>query len=399
MFVRFAHHGKEGLRGMAKGTKIVINALQYRPNGSGIAVNLRELFGPFTRLTEHKCQIVLPKGSPVFPCDPRTEVIEAPCTYDQGIRRILFQTFRLGRYCKPDATATETILLTIDSKVPFFLPKSCKVVPLITDLAVFRMAETYKKSRVLLWRLQYRYLCKRADRFLAISEFTKSEITKILGIPPEKIDIIPCAASDTIQRVTDETVIKSLRARYNLPEHYILFVGNFNPRKNLERLIRAFDILKGNCDAGQANPIPHHLVIAGGQGWKFNADEALKNITRKEDIHFIGYVPDEDMPALYSAADLFAFPTLYEGFGIPVIEAQRCGTPVLTSNISALPDTGGEGAVYADPYDAEDIAEGISRVLADETLRTSLIEKGHENAKRFLWEASALKLNEIIKNL
>lgn len=378
---------------MSKETKIVINALQYRPNGSGIAVNLRELFGPFTEVTHYRCRIVLPKGSPVFPRDPRTEVIEAPCTYDQGIRRILFQSFRLGRYCK------DSILLTLDSKIPFFLPKNCKVIPLITDLAVFRMGEAYKKSRVLLWRGQYRYLRKRADRFLAISEFTKCEMTDILGIPPEKIDIIPCAATSNFRRVTDAKTLESLRQRYNLPEKYILFVGNFNPRKNLERLIRAFDILKGNCDAGQANPISHHLVIAGGQGWKFNADEALKNITHKEDIHFIGYVPDEDMPALYSAADLFAFPTLYEGFGIPVIEAQQCGTPVLTSNISALPDTGGEGAVYADPYDAEDIARGMGKLLTDEDLREEIIRKGHENKTRFDWVNSAGKLSRVIDNI
>ena len=119
----------------------------------------------------------------------------------------------------------------------------------------------------------------------------------------------------------------------------------------------------------------------------------------KEAVHFLGYVPDEDMPALYSAADMFAFPTLYEGFGIPVIEAQRCGTPVLTSNVSALPEVGGDGAAYVDPYDVKDITQGMKELLQNKERRHNLIELGSINAERFSWEASARKLNEIVEGL
>lgn len=368
--------------------KIVINALQYRPEGSGIAVNLRELFGPFTKLTKQGCLLVLPKDSPAFPCSGATVCIEAPCTYDEGFGRIWYQSFTLGRRnCK------DSVLLTIDSKIPLLLPGSCLVVPLITDLAVFRMPESYQRSRVLLWRLQYRYLCRRADRFLAISEFTKQEMTAILGIAPERIDVIPCAAPEGIRRVKDRNTLTALRAKYKLPEHYVLFVGNFNPRKNLLRLMEAFDLVK------QETNLPHELVIAGGQGWRFDAAEALKGVVAKDAVHFIGYVPDEDMPALYSAAELFVFPTLYEGFGIPVIEAQRCGTPVLTSNVSALPEVGGDGAAYVDPYDVKDIAQGMKELLQNEERKQNLIELGSINAERFSWEASAGKLNEIVEGL
>lgn len=117
----------------------------------------------------------------------------------------------------------------------------------------------------------------------------------------------------------------------------------------------------------------------------------------KEAVHFLGYVPDGDMPALYSAADMFAFPTLYEGFGIPVIEAQRCGAPVLTSNVSALPEVGGDAAIYVDPYDVPDIARGMAELLMDRARREELVHKRYENAKRFSWEASAKKLNDIIE--
>ena len=242
--------------------RIVINALQYRANGSGISVYIRELFSRFLEQTNNRCTIIVPKNCIVFPCGKDTEIIEAPCSYEEGIKRVFFQSFQLGRkkYVK------DSILLTVDSKIPLILPKSCRLIPIITDLAIFRMPEVYQKSRVFLWRLQYRFLCKRAKHFLAISEFTKEEMEDILHIPSEKIDVVPCAANKEIHRVTDKEEINHLRKEYILPEHYILFVGNYNPRKNLKRLIRAFDRLKQETD------LPHELVIAGGQGWMFNAE-------------------------------------------------------------------------------------------------------------------------------
>jgi glycosyltransferase involved in cell wall biosynthesis len=215
----------------------------------------------------------------------------------------------------------------------------------------------------------------------------------ILGIPREKIDIIPSAASADMKEIVDKTILEDVRQKYGLPANYILFVGNFNPRKNLERLIRAFDLLK------EQTSTKHELVIAGGAGWKFNAESALRSIRHKGDIHFLDYIADLDMPALYSAADLFVFPTLYEGFGLPIIEAQLCGTPVLTSNISAMPEVGGEGALYVSPYDVAAIADYMEKVLADNTLRSKIVCKGFENAKRFSWEESARKLDCIVERI
>ena len=367
--------------------KVVINALQYKKNSSGIGLMIRDLFSSYTRVTRRHCQIVLLHDSPYLPASPAAEVIRVPWSHRQHLRRMFFQTFQLGRkYCK------NAILLTTDSKVPFFLPKSCFLVPLVTDLAVYRLRETYQMSRVVWWRLQYRYVCRRAKVFLAISEFTKQEMTEILHIPPEKIKVVPCACSPEMEPIMDTVRLTNLREKYHLPEHFVLFVGNFNPRKNLERLIRAFDRAK-------ENGIPHQLVIAGEQGWKFNRDKAVQGINHSKDIRFTGYVPDENMPALYSAADLFVFPSLYEGFGIPVLEAQACGTPVLTSNGSALPEVGGEGAVFVDPYDIDDISGGMLRVLQSPRLAASLREKGLQNVQRFSWEASARRLDEIVESL
>lgn len=366
--------------------KIVVNALQYKPNSSGIGVLIRDLFGPLTHVTGRECLVVLSKDSPDFSADAGTELIRSPWEKGQGLRRMFFQSFLMGRrYCR------DTVLLTADSKTPLFLPKSCVLVPLVTDLAVYRMPEVYQRSRVLWWRLQYRYVCRRARFYLAISEFTKKEMTDVLGITPERIYVVPCACSERMRRVEDPDELSAVRERYGLLEQYMLFVGNSNPRKNLERMIQAFDLLKNRTG------LPHQLIIAGEQGWRFDREAALSGVKHRDDVRFIGFVPDEDMPALYSGAELFLFATLYEGFGVPVIEAQRCGVPVVTSSCSSLPEAAGDGAVYADPYDVESIAEAMQSVLEDKALAAELVEKGYANAKRFSWKKSAEMLNEIIE--
>ena len=366
--------------------KTVINALPYKKNSSGIGVMIRDLYGPYTQITKHRSQVVLPQDSPEFPAGAQSEVIRIPWNHGHNFRRLFFQAFSMGRrYCR------NAVLLTTDSKCPFFLPKSCVLVPLVTDLAVYRMPEVYQRSRVFLWRLQYRYVRRRADFFLTISEFTKQEMIKLWRIPPEKIYIVPCACSPTLAPVSSQEQLAQLRQKYGLPEQFVLFVGNSNPRKNLKRLIQAFDRAKTEWN------LPHQLVIAGEQGWKFDREQAVEGIQHREDVRFIGFVPDEEMPALYSAASLFAFPTLYEGFGIPVLEAQACETPVLTSKCSSLPEVGGAGALYVDPHDIKSIADGIRTVLTDPALAGELVRQGTQNVKRFSWDSSARRLDEIIE--
>lgn len=365
---------------------VTVNALQFKQNSSGIGVMIRELFSRYTRTTSRRCRVILPRDGPDFPAAPGTEIVRIPWTYRQNIRRMVFQTFVMGRRYGKD-----TILLTTDSKAPFLLDRSCTLVPLITDLAVFRMPQVYRTSRAVWWKLQYKYLCRRADFFLAISEFTKREMTQLLGIPAEKIHVVHCAASDALAPVEDREKLCRLREKYRLPDRYFLFVGNANPRKNLARIIRAFDRVVESAESGC------NLVIAGGQGWKFSEEDTLRDVRHKDRIRFIGFVEDEDMPALYSAAELFLFPTLYEGFGIPIIEAQLCGTPVLTSNCSSLPEVAGDAAVYVDPYSEESIRDGMVRVLSDPEFARELRQKGLANALRFSWQHSAQLLETIIQ--
>ena len=369
---------------------VVINALTYKKSSSGIGVLISELLIRFTGKTSRNSRIVLSLDSPQVdsPGDHVTQT-RSPYSHRQGIRRILFQSLLFGKkFCR------NSVLVTTDSKVPFFLPNSCRVVPVITDLALLRMPDVYQFSRVLIWRLQYRYLLKKSARYVAISEFTKQEMITLLHIDESLIDVVYCAANARYTRVNDPAKLASVREKYELTQPYILFVGNANPRKNLARLIRAFDLAKEQGD------FPYQLILAGEYGWKFDRQAAMAGIHHAGDIRFLNYVADEDMPALYSAARLFAFPTLYEGFGIPMIEAQLCGVPVLASNTSSLPEVGGvDGACYVDPLSCEDICRGMREVLCDAAVSAKLVANGTKNAARFDWNASAERLNTIVEKV
>jgi len=368
---------------------VVINALAYKKNSSGIGVLISELLIRFTAHTKRPSQIVLSQDSPSVTAGATTKLYYSPYSHKQGIRRILFQSLFFGRrFCK------NAVLLTTDSKVPFFLPHSCRVVPVVTDLALLRMPSVYQASRVFIWRLQYRYLLKKSMRYVAISQFTKDEMIELLHIDADKIDVVYCAADARYARVTDERALDAIREKYALDKPYILFVGNANPRKNLDRLMRAFDLAKAQGD------FPYQLILAGEYGWKFDRAAALSGLKHAASIRFLDFVSDEDMPQLYSAASLFAFPTLYEGFGIPMIEAQRCGVPVLASNVSSMPEVGGkDSAYYVDPESVEDISKGLRAVLLDQALAGQLVKNGYENAARFDWDKSAEQLSAIVERV
>lgn len=368
---------------------VIINGLQLKKNSSGIGGLIRELLLPWMKESKTGSTIVVSKDSPIpSSFEECISVVRTPILYNQGIRRVFFQSFLLGRkYCK------NKILLTVDSKIPLILPKSTVILPIITDLALYRLPETYQNSRLFLWKQQYKLLKKRTEQYIAISKCTKEDMVELLNIPEHQIEVIYCAASPIYQERYDDSYYQSVQAKYKLPTKYLLFVGNFNPRKNLERMIQAYDRIK-------EQGFDYKFVIVGEHGWKFTKDSALSQLKHKEDVIFLGYVPDEDMPAVYKYATLFLFATLYEGFGIPVIEAQQCGTPVVVSSNSAfLEVASSESAVFVNPLEIDDISNGIMTVLRDEKKMRHLVEAGYINAKRFSWGDSAEKLEALVERM
>ena len=242
----------------------------------------------------------------------------------------------------------------------------------------------------------YRYLnvvvprsIQRADHLLADSHHTARDLQDVWQIAPERITVVQGAVDhEHFQPVRDPQRLTAIRQRYAIGDQpFILGLSTLEPRKNFVRLIEAFAVAK------ERENLPHRLIIGGSKGWLY--DEIFAKVTElrlTNDVHFPGYIDDADLPALYSAAEFFAYPSLYEGFGLPILEALACDTPVLTANNSCLPEAGGSGAIYVDAEDVESIAAGIMTLVTDSSLHTQLRTAGRTHAQQFTWERSAMQL-------
>ncbi len=246
----------------------------------------------------------------------------------------------------------------------------------VHDMRLVRMPETYGRARYLFLRSVIPGSLRRAERIVAVSNDTREDLARHFGVPREKVTISHNPVPPGFARVEDRSVLDRVRRKYGLPAAFILSVGRIEPRKNVDRLIEAFASVGEGFGVG--------LVVAGGRDPAFGEyHDLVRRRGADKGVVFTGYVDDADLPALYSMASLFAFPSLHEGFGVPVLEAMACGTPVLTSDTSALPDVAGDAAVLVDPSSVESIAAGLARILGDEPFRERLVERGYERARRF----------------
>ncbi len=236
---------------------------------------------------------------------------------------------------------------------------------------------------------------RRADLVLADSQSTKDDLAELLGVEPKKIEVVYPGVEERFRPIEDQTLLKEVRERYNLPPRFILGLGTLQPRKNFTRLIEAF--ASGQVGKYASEQVDKwaslHLVIAGGKGWLYEDIFAtVERLGLEEKVLFPGFVADADLPALYNLAELFVFPSLYEGFGLPPLEAMACGRPVVTSNASSLPEVMGEAGLMVEATDVEGLAEAMQRVLEDDALREGMIARGLEQASKFTWEQAAAKL-------
>ncbi len=230
---------------------------------------------------------------------------------------------------------------------------------------------------------------RRADSIIADSHHTARDLAEQWRVPPERITVVQGAVDhDHFCPVTDPARLCAVRDRYIIGARpFILALSRLEPRKNFVRLIEAF------AQARLEAKLPHRLVIGGGKGWLY--DEIFRRVVElklQDDVHFTGFVADADLPALYSAAEFFVYPSLYEGFGLPIVEALACGTPVLAADNSCLPEAGGAGALYVKAEDVGSIAAGIMRLATDAALHAQLRRAGLSHAAHFTWERSARQL-------
>ena len=263
-----------------------------------------------------------------------------------------------------------------------------KVITVIYDMTYLRFPETMNESNLRRIRKDIGYSVARSDKIVTISEFSKNEIHELLEVPKEKIDVVYSAPSIA----TGVADFQMVQERLKIQKPYLLYVGTIEPRKNLIRLIQAFDWLK------REKQIPHQLILAGGGGWKTEEiHQAAEAAQFGREIRFTGYLSSEEKNALYQNADAMVFPSLYEGFGMPPLEAMLFGCPVICSDAASLPEIVGEAAELVDPLDVQAIADGIWHVLSNRDYRRSLIEKGAQQALRFSWDRSAEKMIQIYK--
>jgi len=250
----------------------------------------------------------------------------------------------------------------------------------------------------------------RAAHVLADSAATRDDLVREYGTAPEKITVLYPGVDARFKPQDDPAEAAHVRERYTIPGGpFVLSVGTIQPRKNYVRLIQAFARIVGakqrpvggTADApqGQAEASPL-LVIAGARGWLYDAIYAeVERQGLAGRVHFPGFVDDGDLPALYRAAGVFAYPALYEGFGLPVLEALACGTPVVTSNVSSLPEVAGDAALQVEPTDVDALAGALTRLLTDHALRAGLRERGFAQARKFTWEGAARQLLEIYSEM
>lgn len=225
---------------------------------------------------------------------------------------------------------------------------------------------------------------KRASKIITVSNNTKQDIIERYGVDEDSIVVTHEAADPAFAQITDERLLRRVRDEYGISDDFLLAVGNLQPRKNLPRLVEAF------ADLIQSGAIRHQLVIAGQAFWRESEIIDLVEDKHLQDhVVFTGYVPREDLVLLYNAATLFLYPSLYEGFGLPPLEAMACGTPVITSNCSSLPEVVGDAALLIDPRDTEQLAQAVAKALSSDELRRELSLRGLERAKSFSWERTA----------
>ena len=297
---------------------------------------------------------------------PHTPLVRIPLTLSRELRR------------------NPVDVLHVQYTAPPFAP--CPVVTTIHDLAFEHLPETFKRRSWMQLRLTVRRTARRAAHIITVSEYSRVDISRTYGIAPDRITVTPEAAPRHFAPITNETELRRVRERYGIQANYILSLCSIQPRKNLVRLIEAYSCLRGVHPEGK---LPQ-LVLAGKRGWLDN--ETFRAAERNAvggDILFTGYVPEPDLVGLYSGAICFVYPSYFEGFGLPVVEAMQCGVPVVTGNRTSLPEVVGDAGLLFDPFDTQALVNALTQVISDPAYRAKLRAKGLERARTFNWKTTA----------
>jgi glycosyltransferase involved in cell wall biosynthesis len=257
----------------------------------------------------------------------------------------------------------------------------------IHDLAIVRFPQKFRRWHRTFTGYVLPRLVRSVDAIVSVSQATKNDLVELLDVLPDRISVIPCGISTRFAPLPlEDPHLRTVRERYSLPEQYVITVGAVEPRKNLPRLLRAVEILSRTRPALRSLSLLH----VGPAGWLMQeVAQTISELRIRDRVRFLGYVPNEDLAALYQLARVAVYPSLFEGFGLPVLEAMASGCPVVTSNCSSMPEVAGDAALLVDPMSEESIAEGLARLWLDDSLRDDLILRGRYRAADFTWESTA----------
>jgi len=331
--------------------------------------------------------------------------------------RILDACSQLFRWPKMDKLLGGVDIFFSPHFLPVAVSKDCKRIITFHDLSFKQHSQFFSFSRKLWHFLTFpKSQAKQADKILADSFSTKEDLMSVYNLDPQKIEVVHLGIKDDFKPIDkSNSVIKQVVRRYNLPNNFILYFGTIEPRKNITSLIKAFELLKKKSLGSSLETVwkgfegvvkgkgenkfeDLKLVIAGSKGWLYKqVFRAIEDSPFKKDIMFTGFIEDEDKPYLYNSANVFVYPSFFEGFGFPPLEAMACGVPTIVSNTSSLPEVVGQGAIMIDPYKIEELSYVIGKTLVDKELRGDLISKGLAQAKKFDWENTAERFLEIAR--
>lgn len=374
--------------------RIVLDYTAGIRQGAGIGQYVRSLVGAMVEQDAHNKYTLITSGRPTR---------EQPFPQGKNVRgrgllipdrylTILWYRLRfplLANYF----TGPTDIYHGLDFALPPLSKKTRKIVT-VYDLAFLEHPETAVPSLAAYLNKVVPEAVERADIVAAISHTTKQALIKHYRAPAEKIIVIPCGVGAQFQRVTDPVFLEETRRAFDLQHPFIFSVGTLEPRKNHIGLIRAFHevVQSGDC--------PLLLAIAGGKGWMYEeTQKVVKELHLEEKVRFLGRISERELIGLYSLAEMFAFPSFFEGFGIPPLEAMACGAPVITSNVSSLPEVAGEAALLVDPHDIHAIADAIRRLAENAQLRADLRQKGYAQARRYTWSAAAARMLAVYQHV
>jgi glycosyltransferase involved in cell wall biosynthesis len=294
-------------------------------------------------------------------------------------------------------------ILTNTSMDVYFVPqngiglpkhKACPFVITLHDVIPYKLPETVGPQYLSIYTKEVPEIIPLCDGIITVSEFSKRDIVNTLNFPEDKIFVTHLGAEDIYFPQNKYKCKEFVKSKYGIEDNFILYVGGFSPRKNIKGLIQAFSLIKSKLTE------PYKLVILGKKGRSYyDYRDLAYSLGLKEDVIFTGYVPVEELPIFYNAATIFCYPSFYEGFGLPPLEAMACGTPTVAANTTSIPEILGDDALYIDPYNIDDIAEKLLMLTEDEKLRTAMSFKGLKRSTMYSWKKTAIQTIEALTKI